>query len=68
MNMTSEEKNQLKQFAKNEQLFECVKKHILDFGILKLDGGDAEIGARYRMREELKREIENKFKDYQLLN
>lgn len=63
-----EEAKLKKAFAGMGDIYQFIKADILDFGTINVDAPDAELGARYKAREELKQEIAKKFKGYELLN
>lgn len=66
--MDEREQKLAKAFANSGEMYEFIKNNLLEFGKIDTDCSDAELGARYKAREELKKEIRLKFKAYELLN
>jgi len=66
--MDEKQQKLAKAFAGMGEIYDFVKDDMLSFGTMKTDCSDAELGARYRVREELKEELRLKFKAYELLD
>ena len=66
--MDEKEQKLAKAFAGMGEIYDFVKNDVLAFGKIDMNASDAELGARYKAREELKEEIRLKFKAYELLD
>lgn len=67
--MTEEQQKLAKAFRDLGPIYDFVKKDLLDFGIMNTEGAtDAEVGARYRIREQELERLRRKFNKYELLD